>query len=402
MNEAFYKTNDKTYAFFQKLLQKHDLIGLGVGIIHNDQIVVNDIATLPNTKQIDFKQTNLFRVASISKLFVATAIMQLQEKGLLNIDDPINQHLDFHICNPYYPHVDLTIKMFLTHTSSLIDTQTLYIPYPETLKELYEPTGRYYTTKMFLKKENQAVKPGTMYEYYNTGFSILAAIIEICSQERFDQYIERHILQPLEMKGSFHKFDSYTKINLHPLYRKEEDEWIEQVDGQLGVEQDYTNYRLGSNPTLFSPQGGLRSNTTELLKFMRMLLSNGQFQQHQILQKRSINLMTTIHFADTHTSLDEDDFYRNNGLSFNIVSNKTLNKPLKDMPFTMVGHSGIAYGLLAVLYVDIEHKNGLVFLTMGHGKTMDAYKGTYSQFYNFQEEMFTFCNDKYWSKKEDD
>ncbi|OHE45324.1 MAG: hypothetical protein A2221_07980 [Tenericutes bacterium RIFOXYA2_FULL_36_32] len=323
-------------------------------------------------------------------MFVAVAIMQLKDKSLLTLDDPVDQYYDYPIRNPYFLDIPISIKMILTHTSSFQDTDMINIPYGETLFELFHPKGKYYTQEMVLKIEGKPVKPGTRYHYYNTGFQLLAGIIETISGERFDHYIENHILKPLAMKGSFNPSSAIVKTWLKPTYRKLNHVWEPQIDKDIKF-IDTQSYVLGTNGSLFSPQGGLRSNASELSYFMKFLMLGDE----RILSQSSIMDMISLHFP-VEKNQTNDEFCRNNGIGFNIITKDYFNRPIKDMSYTLVGHCGIAYGCLGIFFFDPLSKNGLIFITRGHGKPLSDYQGHYSNYFNFQEEMLTYVDQHIW------
>lgn len=375
--------------FIQELILQHDLYDADVIVFNHGKIVEKHTISNPNVP-IVYEKDAMVRVASISKLLVALSIMQLQERNLLTIDDAIDNYYDYPIRNPYYPEIPITIKMILTHTSSLQDTDTLGIPYGESLKELFHPKGKYYTTDMFIVHQDKRVVPGTFYRYYNTGFQLLAEIIEKLSVERFDRYIKHHILDLLEMKGSFNPFDDDIKACLKPAYRKINHTWIPQVDHQIKP-VSYHDYVLGTNGSLFSPQGGLRTNASELAKLMHCFMTHSP----KIISSDSLNMMMSTHFY-VHQSNTTDEFYRNNGLGFNVMEQSYSNHIIEDKAFTLVGHCGIAYGCLGVFFFDPKTNHGLIFITRGHGKPISAYHGRYSTYFNFQEEMLTYVDKHYW------
>ena len=376
-------------SFIHDLIVRHDLYDADVVCFKHGKIVEKHTLYNPNVP-VKFDSESLVRVASISKLFVAVAVMQLKDKGLLKLDDPIDKYYHYPIRNPYFLDIPISIKMILTHTSSFQDTDVISIPYGETLFELFHPKGKYYTQKMVLKIEDKPVKPGTKYHYYNTGFQLLAGMIETISGERFDHYIENHILKPLAMKGSFNPNNATVRSRLKPTYRKINQTWKPQIDDEITF-TDIKSYTLGTNGSLFSPQGGLRSNADELSHFMAFLMLGDD----HILSQSSVIDMMSLQFPVEKNETD-DEFCRNNGLGFNIITENYFNRPIQDMPYTLVGHCGIAYGCLGIFFLDPLSKNGLIFITRGHGKPLSEYHGQYSTYFNFQEEILTYVDQHIW------
>lgn len=375
--------------FIKDICIKHDLHDIDLIVIKHNKIVNEVIYSNPNIEIKIMKRDDLYRIASISKIFVGIAIMQLVEIGKLSLDDNIENYIGFSLKNKNHPNDIITIKHLLTHTSSLKDTEHRLVPYPEHSEDLFTKNGKYYSEKMF-----STYKPGETFIYYNAGFHLLAMIIEHVSQLRFDQYIKRYILDPLSMKGSFNVSDINTSNHIRPLFRKLNDKWTPKCDYEIHKDI-YDDYKLGTNGSLFSPQGGMRSNAKELSKLMFDLMSNTSV----LLSTESLDYMYQIHYFDNHKNLeDKHHFYRHSGIVFNIINDKSINKPLKKMDYTLIGHCGLAYGFHGMFFFDKKNRNGFIFNVTGEGKDMKEYMGSYSQYFSFQEELLTYIDQHVWSK----
>jgi CubicO group peptidase (beta-lactamase class C family) len=158
------------------------------------------------------EDSTLFLIGSISKTIVCTAIMRFWEADSFDLDDNINDYLDdFQIINPYYPNDTITIRMLMTHTSSLRDWGNWDFLYTLTscgdspialdsfLINYLTPGGLYYSGLSFY---NYA--PGTVWEYANVDLCVLALLVEKFSGMSLNQYCRENIFDPLEMhKSSF-------------------------------------------------------------------------------------------------------------------------------------------------------------------------------------------------------
>lgn len=142
---------------------------------------------IPNTPQ------TRFHLGSVTKQFTAMAIMQLQEKGLLSVNDTLSKYI------PDYPNgKKITIHHLLTHTSGIPD----YINDDSTFSsicKLYHPLN-----KMIERFKNKALEfePGTRYEYSNSGYLLLSYIIEKVSGKTYEDFLEENIFKPLNMKNT--------------------------------------------------------------------------------------------------------------------------------------------------------------------------------------------------------
>ena len=140
--------------------------------------------------KIPLKKTDIFELASVSKQFTAMIIMMLQEKKLLDYDEPVSKYLDIP-----YPHI--TIRHLLTHTGGLPDYQAIMDQYWDKTKvasnkEILEYLNRYAPPRLF--------EPGARYEYSNTGYVLLASIAEKVTGRDFIELCREWIFHPLKMR----------------------------------------------------------------------------------------------------------------------------------------------------------------------------------------------------------
>lgn len=126
----------------------------------------------------------LYDIGSVSKLYTTTAIMLLEEDGLLNYDDSITKYLD----NVPSDKQDVTIKMLLTHTSGIYVDEN----------EDHQVTKDQEVNRILSSELN--FEPGSNYVYSNAGFTLLAAIIESASGVEFEQYLTDKIFEPLNLE----------------------------------------------------------------------------------------------------------------------------------------------------------------------------------------------------------
>nr|WP_237488172.1 serine hydrolase domain-containing protein [Hufsiella ginkgonis] len=147
------------------------------------------------TPQIPNAADTRFNMASVSKPFTAVAIFQLIEKKELHLDDKLSRYF------PDFPFESVTIRHLLSHTSGLPNTEALFSP-------LLERAPGYQVKNADLVPELKAYakplqfSPGEKYEYCNTGFSLLALLVEKLSGEKFPAYLKKHIFLPAGMLHS--------------------------------------------------------------------------------------------------------------------------------------------------------------------------------------------------------
>src|SRR5207248_10594498 len=128
-----------------------------------------------------------FRPGSISKLFTATAVMQLVEQGKLDLDCDVNDYLDFPIPKTYPEPI--TLRQMLTHTVGFEETlKNLFVAHESDMKSL--------RTYLVNQMPQRIFPPGKLPSYSNYGFTVAGYIVERLSTEKFEHYIERLNLKP--------------------------------------------------------------------------------------------------------------------------------------------------------------------------------------------------------------
>ena len=144
--------------------------------------------------EISLTKDSIFDIASISKTFTAVAIMKLEEKGKLSLDDKITKYL------PELRYVDVTIKQMLSHTSGILELQK-----PLIRKEIDgKGVNNADLLKTFVKVDPQLdFDPGSKWSYSNTNYAFLALIIERISGKSYSEFMEKNIFRKAKMKSSF-------------------------------------------------------------------------------------------------------------------------------------------------------------------------------------------------------
>jgi CubicO group peptidase (beta-lactamase class C family) len=194
--------DDNTVKRMEKIIEEHrffrDVPGLAVGIVHKDHMVYGKgFGFEDSIKKIPMRADALFHMASISKIFTATAVMQLAEKGYLNIDLPILTYLP-ELCVPAHESylMDTTTRQMLSHTSGLPDCQDYGWNHPRFDDDALRD---YVLEQQNLKR---LAVPGSHFFYSNIAYEILGYLIECVSGELFENYCKKHIFEPAGMKLS--------------------------------------------------------------------------------------------------------------------------------------------------------------------------------------------------------
>jgi CubicO group peptidase (beta-lactamase class C family) len=224
-------------------------------------------------------ETTLFRVASVSKLFTATAAMQLVEQGKLELHADVNQYLeDFEIEEAYGEPV--TLHHLLTHTGGFDDR---FLRTGLRIGTPIQPLGRYLAERM----PPRVTPPGRILSYSNHGIALVGHLVEAVTGSSFTEYVDAQVLGPLGMTRS--RF--FLSVPLSP---------------DLATPYEYRGgeYRkLGYDHDLMGPAGELNTTGTDMARFMIAQLQLGRLGGKRILEEKTARLMQGQHFTH-HPGLD--------------------------------------------------------------------------------------------------
>src|SRR5688572_14559578 len=181
--------------FMPYALEQTDVAGSVVAVVKDGKVVLEKgygYADLAKRTPVDAERT-LFRPGSISKLFTWTAVMQLVEQGKLDLDQDVNTYIDFKI--PPYQGKPVTLRHIMTHTTGMEEVIRGLISGDEKSIQTLESTLKHWVPE-------RIYAPGSTPAYSNYATALAGYIIERTSGESFDNYIEKHILVPLDMRHS--------------------------------------------------------------------------------------------------------------------------------------------------------------------------------------------------------
>jgi D-alanyl-D-alanine carboxypeptidase len=171
--------------------------GLAIAVVYDQEPVWSaGFGFADLEKKTPMTPQTLFRIASITKTFTSTAILQLRDSGKLQLDDPVAKHLPWFTYKNRFPEGPaVTIRQLLTHTSGLPGESAM--PYWTDYKF---PTHDELVT--LLHSQENAFEPETKYKYSNLGMAILGEVVAAASGQSYESYIVQNILQPLKMTSS--------------------------------------------------------------------------------------------------------------------------------------------------------------------------------------------------------
>ena len=312
------------------------------------------------------------RIASISKLVVAIGVMKLVEQGSLDLDEDVSRYLDWPLRNPAFLDRPISLRMLLSHTSSLRDGDDAYVvPLGGSVKDALADPAVW----------DPEHGPGDGYfAYSNFNFPVVGSIVEKVTRERFDIWMRREVLEPMKLDGCFNWPTCSDDAILQAVVLTQDGKVVrDDLGGRRpdcpvfirdGEACDLGRSKLGENGALFSPQGGLRISARGLAKVGRMLLNGGTLDSVRILSPQSVEVMLSPAWQ-----FDGGNGSRG-GESYGICSYGLAVRQLatglpgcSDDPEgngrRWSGHAGDAYGLRSGLWIDRQRGVGIAYYITG-------------------------------------
>jgi CubicO group peptidase (beta-lactamase class C family) len=321
------------------------------------------------------------RVASISKLIVTLGVMRLVEQGRLSLDEDVSSYLGWQLRNPAFPDRPITLRLLLSHRSSLQDAGEAYvIPLGKTVR------GAVAAPEVFDREH----PPGTYFRYSNLNFPIIASALELRTGERFDRLIHGLVLAPLGLDACFNwTMCSDAKVaRAVTLYRPDGTIALDGLQGarppcpvfRAGTDCDLGNYVLGSNGALFSPQGGLRASMRDLAVIGQLLLNRGRHGGRPFLQEDSVATVLQPLWTFNGSNGDTGEgFYCAYGLAAQSLPTRTegCSDDLFGDGRRAVGHAGDAYGVRSGLWIDTRRRVGIAYFSADNGPDPQGGRSAY-------------------------
>jgi D-alanyl-D-alanine carboxypeptidase len=297
--------------------------GLALGLTHRDNILYVGTYGLANqeTGQPVTPET-LFQIGSISKSFTSIALLQLQEQGLIDIDDPVAKHLPwFEIQSEHEP---IRLRHLMSHTAGIITGS--------------DETVSAFTEAWNLRFTKAAAPPGQTFHYSNSGYKVLGLVLEVMLKQSIGAILRERIIEPLGMDSTLPVISSAARSKLAVGYGPFFDDRPLPPGGLLApatwLESD-------------TADGSICSTAADMCKYIQVLLKGGQGLLS--LENFSQMIKPAIQAGDGN----HEEAY---GLGLFVF-------PLDGQP--VIGHSGGMVGYTADMLADIENGLGVIVLTNG-------------------------------------
>ncbi len=379
-----FRDEDELLQFIESIISTHLIPGLSISIVKDDNIVWNEYFGYANINEnIVIDENTMFILSSVSKTITATALMQLFENGLFELDDDINDYLSFNVIHPDYPITPITFRMLLSHTSGIKDNWSVMTYYDGDptlelsyyLHEYFTPGGEFYNSNSNFTNS----MPGSNYTYTNNGAALIGLLVEEISNQSFNEYCNEHIFEPLGMDQAFWFLSEIENLDQVALpyqlssgsgstcyeigcgvYNENNPCFCdfvcvdygdccsdyEEVCGEDGTGSspgnltEYENYGYADYPS-----GQLRATSNDLAKFMAAYINHGIYNGVRILNQETIELIKTIHYPSVSSNQGLIWYYKNsNGRN-------------------LFGHNGGDIGSSTEMFISFSDDLGVVLLT---------------------------------------
>lgn len=270
---------------FQEMIDKKELLSASYCLSRNGKIFADAALgkfSYEEEDQRPFTPDTIFGIASITKLFTAVAILKLVEDGRMRLDQCVGEFIEEFNTPPYN---QITIVHLLTHTSGIIADEgahenKYYMKWWKLVKE--NPSEEWIKAVLTVGLQN---KPGTEWSYSSVGFSILGEVITRVSGMFCEDYIQKYIIDPCDMKDTCfgRKVEWIDRYNIRTDWMKRHLETLRDKDSQS---DDWNIPNTG---------GGIFSTCRDLMKFGTMLVNQGTYNGKRIIGRKALEAMARVH-----------------------------------------------------------------------------------------------------------
>jgi CubicO group peptidase (beta-lactamase class C family) len=328
-------------SFYEAGLRKNGIVGSSLVLVRQGHVVLQDQYGLQNlSPKQPVDENTTYHWASITKTFTGIAIMQLRDRGLLSLDDPLIKYIPelatVHV--PYGTVSGITIRYAMSHSGGFRDPTW---PWRDQDWQPFEPTQWSQLVAM-MPYTNVAFSPGTRFSYSNLGVVFLGEIIERLSGDSYETYMEKNVLRPLGMDHSYFDRSPYF------LLRYRSHSW-DLKDGKLS--EDPFDFNTG----ITRSNGGLNAPISDMLKYLAFLLGDParEAENSVILKRSSLEEMWKPFLP---VKPDEDFQSRTGARDF--VSTSFFEHD--DGKLRLIGHAGWQNGFRSHFYIDPKTRSAYI------------------------------------------
>lgn len=339
LNASMAQDFQSFYKFYEDKLKEHNIFGSSIMIVQDGKIVGQKFygkANVEKNQAVD--ENTIYHWASITKTFTGIAIMQLRDRGLLSLDDPIVKYLPElrQVNNPFGEMSEITLRQLMSHSAGF---QAGTFPWGGDKDWHPHEPQKWEQLVAMMPYMQIRFKPGTKFSYSNPAIVYLGRVIEILTKDDYEVYIDKNIFRPLEMHRSYFDATPY-----HLLKYRSHSYWNEK--GKI------TAGRFDVDTGITVSNGGLNSPLTDMVKYLNFLAGVGDKDVNEgILKRSSLEEMWKPQIMVEPQEKDGENRKDQMGLSFFLEENYGQK---------FIGHSGSQNGFIAHFYVRPDSKTAYI------------------------------------------
>ncbi len=340
--------------FFEQSMRKHGIVGSGFMLIHDSQVIAQEFFGLADQeKQQPVDEDTIYHWASITKTFTGVAIMQLRDRGLLKLDDPIIKYLPElgAVHNPFGDMSQITIRHLMTHSAGF---RAPTWPWGGD-KDWHPHEPQHWSQLVAMMPYTEILfKPGSKFSYSNPGIIFLGRVIELITKDDYEVYIDKNIFKPLEMYRAY--FDTTPRHLLqhlsHSYYLKE---------GKL------TPARFDVDTGVTVSNGGLNAPLPDMVKYINFLMGDVKRQSifDQVLKRSSLEEMFQPQIAiDPGSVIEPEGQNRKDAMALTFFIEDNFGQ-------RFIGHSGSQNGFISHFYIRPDTRTAYIIAFNTHALPTD-------------------------------
>ena len=303
--------------------------GLSIGIVHDQELVwARGYGQARVEEKVGADTGTVYRIASITKLFTSTAVMQLRDAGKLQLDDPVTKHLPWFEIQDLYPEAPpITIRHLITHTSGL----------PREASFPYWTDTKFPTMEQIresLPGQENVLATENRWKYSNLAFSLAGEVVMAVSGQEYGEYVRQHVLEPLGMTSTYIESPPADHPQLAAGYTRR----LPNASRVLSPLVDSKGITSAAN---------MATTVEDLARFVMLQFRDGPAGGQQVLSGATLREMHRAFWM-------EPDWQSGQGLGFRVTRQDGRN---------YIGHGGSVPGFRTHVQVSVEDKVGVIVLT---------------------------------------
>ena len=306
---------------------------LSIGIVHDQELVwAHGFGHSDLDNRVAATADTRYRIASVTKLFTATALLILRDAGMLQLDDPVDRHLPWFDIRQRHPDAPpITIRHLLTHTAGLPREAA----FPYWTDDSFPTRDQ---VREALPGQETAYPTETRWKYSNLALALAGEIVAAASGQAYEDFVQQRILDPLGMGDTLVRAPHPGDPTLAVGYGR-------RLPGSgravLGSAADFKG---------ITPAANMTSTVGDLAKFAMLQFRDGPAVGHQVLRGSTLREMQRVHWLDP-------DWKQGWGLGFRVM---------RERDATWIGHGGWALGYRAQMLLCPADKTGVIVLSNAH------------------------------------